>query len=285
MPEPMLPPERMAYYAQTYNLPYQLDFLSVLHSVVPFAGKRVLEVGGSIFPRELVFGELNAKQWVSVDFLDAADPSVMTEAKRKHYESVRTFTNQDPAAEVLAEDYAIIDGDVTKLEIRDHFDVTISIAAFEHVLRFGGMLDKVHAALAPGGHLISLYQPIWPCVNGHHLWGIKDKAGNEYSFATDIIPPWGHMLMLPAQLRQYLLTRTDADCADDIVEFVYHKPGINRLFYEDYVEYLDASPFRFKQVVPLRPIEPAAQYQTLLEALYPGRKRFDVTTILMQGVK
>ena len=276
-----LTPEKAAALKETYGLAYQVDFLSHINVAYPLAGKRVLEVGGTNLPRGLVLGEFGAKQWVGIEPFGTEDPR----QRNQHYRSEQIFSVTDDSAKILAADYAIIDGDVNRLGIADHFDVVISIAAFEHVLKFGGMLERVYQALRPGGHLESLYMPIWPCPNGHHLWGIKDKAGVEYNFGSFIIPPWGHLLMTPPQLRAYLLTKTDPDCADDIVHFTYHDPVINRLFVEDYAAYLDASRFARKDLLRMGQTQIPDWVQQRLTANFPGRTSFDCSTLFMRAVK
>jgi len=274
-------PEKSTALKGAYELGYQVDFLSHINTACSLEGKRVLEVGGTNLPRGLVMGEFGAKQWVGIEPFGTEDPR----QRNQHYRSEQIFSVDDDPAKILAADYAIVDGDVKKLRLVDHFDVVVSIAAFEHVLRFGTMLDRVYDALCPGGHLESLYMPIWPCPNGHHLWGIKDKAGVEYNFGSYIIPPWGHLLMNPPQLRAYLLTKTDPDCADDIVHFTYHDPVINRLFIEDYAAYLDASRFTTKALVKLGQVEIPDWVQTRLTAAFPGRTQFDHSTLFMRAVK
>lgn len=276
-----LSPEKLATLRDEYGLGYQIDFLANINLAHSLEGKRVLEIGGTNLPRELVMGEFGAKQWVGIEPFGTEDPR----QRNKHYRAERIFSVDEDPAKILAADYAIVDGDVKMMKFLDNFDVVVSIAAFEHVLKFGGMLDRVYDALSPGGHLESLYMPIWPCPNGHHLWGIKDKAGVEYNFGSYIIPPWGHLLMTPPQLRQYLLTKTDPDCADDIVHFTYHDPVINRLFVEDYAAYLDASRFPTKSLVKLGQTAIPDWVQARLAATFPGRTQFDHNTLFMRAVK
>jgi SAM-dependent methyltransferase len=284
----VLSQETLDSFGKEYDLSYQLGFLNIIDSVHPLKGLRVMEIGGSNLPRALVLDQLGAKQWICVDDLknfDLGKPRAMSDAMRNHHDTVRKFTAHDAAAEILVNDYAIIDGDICSLDIFDYFDAVVSIAAFEHILKFGGLLDRAHDALRPEGHLLSMFQPIWSCVNGHHLWGIKDKAGHEYNFASGIVPYWGHLLLTPPQLRRDLLTKTDADCADDIVSAVYNSPNINRLFFEDYVDYMNASRFRLKKVTPMGQIVVPEQVQAALEAAHPGRTCFDANTVFIHAVK
>ena len=287
----VLSQEILGSFGKKYDLTYQLDFLKIIDSLHPLKGLRVMEIGGSNLPRALVLDELGAKQWICVDdlknfVLDTPTKTrVMNDAMRDHYNTTATFTDDDTNEEILSNDYAIIDSDICHLDIFDHFDAVVSIAAFEHISKFGGLLDRTYNALRSEGHLISLFQPIWSCVNGHHLGGAKDKAGHEYDFGSGIVPHWGHLLMTPPQMRCDLLTKTDADCADDIVSKVYNSPSINRLFFEDYVDYVNASRFRIKKITPLGQRVVPEQVQAALEAAHPGRTCFDANTILIQALK
>ena len=60
--------------------------------------------------------------------------------------------------------------------------------------------------------------------------------------------------MEPDELRQAVLkTRwVFPKLADAIVDWVYKGQGVNRLFYEDYVRFLRASPFRVLHLTPAR---------------------------------
>jgi sulfatase maturation enzyme AslB (radical SAM superfamily) len=135
-------------------------------------------------------------------------------------------------------------------------------------------LDKIFQALKPGGFLFSMWSPIWSAYNGHHLPTMVDKFGKEMNFGNSPIPPWGHLLMRPPELYEYLLKFTDSESAAKIVYFVYHSPHINRLFTEDYIRFINDSRLEQKEVTGIFPSPIKPEIQRRLEELYPGRKHF-----------
>jgi hypothetical protein len=70
-----------------------------------------------------------------------------------------------------------------------------------------------------------------------------------------------------------LNTKVSAKLLEAIIEWIYVKEDINRLFYEDYVRILHASPF---EVLSLRPVRERVSHriQTELERMYTGRREF-----------
>lgn len=275
-------------FKERYGLGYQVDFLRLLDQICPLAGKRVLEIGGSNLPRALVFEGVKAAQWICVDDLSCYHDHDFLEDNqllKEHYRTTRSFKAGDDMEAALAEDYAIVDGDAADLRFKDHFDVVVSIAAFEHIHRFPTMLSRVYDALMPDGQLLSLFQPIWSCVNGHHIVGITDAAGAKIDFTTNLMPHWGHLLHTPPQLYKILCERTDEKCAADIVYEVYNSMQVNRLFFEDYVDYVEATPFRAKVVTPLGQREVPEATLEALKAAHPGRACFDASTIFIHAIK
>ena len=134
----------------------------------------------------------------------------------------------------------------------------------------------MYRALRPGGMLFTMYSPVWSAHDGHHLSPIKDKIGRRFSSAQREcpIPPFGHLLMSPPQLYRQLLKQMDAETAGRIVYQVYHSPQLNRLFSEDYIQYVNESPFHIEEsnAIFQRHLPPDVQRQ--LETKYPGRKHF-----------
>ncbi|CAN7541467.1 class I SAM-dependent methyltransferase [Phenylobacterium sp. LjRoot219] len=280
--------DHLEVFKERFGLTYQVDFLRLIDQVCPLAGKKVLEIGGSNLPRELLFDGVKASQWICVDDVTTYHEHDVREVNpllKDHYSATRTFRHSDDAAAILAEDHAIIDGDAADLNLTDHFDVVISIAAFEHVHKFAPMLDRIYDSLNVGGQLLSLFQPIWSCVNGHHIVGISDAAGNKIDFTSNLMPHWGHLLYTPPQMYKYLCERTDAKCAADIVYEVYNSTQVNRLFFEDYVDYVENSKFRAKVVTPLGQREVPEATAQALRAAHPGRTCFDANTVFIHAIK
>ncbi|MEA2101477.1 MAG: tetratricopeptide repeat protein, partial [Thermodesulfobacteriota bacterium] len=154
------------------------------------------------------------------------------------------------------------------------YDLVFSIAAFERIHKFPQALDKMYMALKPGGLLFAMFSPIWSAHNGHHLPDITDKYGKIFNFHESPIPPWGHLVMRPADLCQYLYRFTDKETADLMVYHVYNSPFINRFFTEDYMRFFWQSRFKIIKMSKMFFSETQDKTQAILEGLYPGRRHF-----------
>lgn len=275
--------ERIKLLAEEHGLSYQLAFMAEINRLNPLAGRRVLEIGGSNLPRCFVLDALGAVQWICVDHIEADHHSLWP----RHYakEGVISLSKHVVVDQLQA--YAILDGQIEDIptSFANEFDAVVSIAAFEHVLKLGSLLDRVYDVLKPGGSLVSLFSPIWSCHNGHHITDVKDKSGRIFTFNASPIPPWGHLLMRPSQLRRHLLSHTDSESADEMVHQVYHSQNVNRLFVEDYYAYLKESRFTNFELVAVMPSGIPDAIQKKLENLHPGRQRFSHQGLLIKAHK
>jgi hypothetical protein len=102
---------------------------------------------------------------------------------------------------------------------------------------------------------------------------VVDQKGRVFDFANSPIPPWGHLLMRPAELYSFLINHTDPIAAQEMVYYVYHSPHINRLFVEDYLQFLSKSSLH-GDVSLMDGKEPDPDIQEKLQTLYPGRQYF-----------
>lgn len=266
------------HYKDQYGLSGQIDFLVEMDRHFSLEGKRVLEVGGSNMPKSLLFDVLRARQWISVDRVYPEN--------RKYWPKQYMHTGVIPISEDINFDdldrHVILDGGIERLppSFAGKFDAVISMDAFEHIPKFASMLARTYSALRPGGKLLSMYSVIWSSHFGHHLWGVTDKSGKTFYIESSPIPKWGHLLMRPHEMYQYLLEHTDPEAADEIVYHVYHSEILNRLFYEDYESYFAHSPFERVEMKRFMPdTEPDPQTQQTLERLYPGRRKFGASSI------
>jgi len=100
-------------------------------------------------------------------------------------------------------------------------------------------------------------------------------------FDPQLIPRWGHLLMRPPALYAHLCTLTTPRTAAEVVHFVYNSPHINRLFAEDYIDYVRMSRFEVDTLSIAFPSPIEAGVQTKLEALYPGRRLFSTHGMMM----
>jgi len=270
-------PALQAHFGLGYHLPYLMQG----QELVGLSEMRVLEVGGSL-PRELVIDTLGATQWVALEALryweELGDSGGGTRP-------VADLSMQIHEVSSLSEitQYTILEGLIEDLPkcMEGAFDRIFSIACFEHVHTLGLALEKMHAALAPGGKLFTMFSPIWSAHDGHHLPVMRDLKGTEWSYAHSPIPPWAHLLFSPAQMEKHLRTRTDHRTAASMIYNIYHNQHINRLFTEDYIEYLQASPFSIEECQLTFNSKIPAHIQSALQARHPGKKHFSNNGLLM----
>lgn len=273
-------PELQARFGLTYHLRWAMTCQRELG----FKGKDVLEVGGSL-PEELVLGVLGARSWTALEAAEyyqeitAPGQSSLDEITSR---APRTFDALGPGP-FKPEGYQLLLGHVESLprSMEQRFDLIFSVAAFEHISRFGEALRKMYNVLKPGGWVFALASPLWSCPIGHHIPEITDAKGRTFTFHDCPIPPHGHLLLRPPELYSWLLKHTDPVTADQIVYYVHHSPQINRLFTEDYQRWCALSPFEEKQVILTGRGQVAPNVQKMLETLYPGRRAFDNAGVLM----
>lgn len=268
--DPLLP-----IVKKKYDLTYHIDYCVQAEQVVGLRGQRVLEVGGNL-PPELTRTILGASQWVAIQ-----EPEYFRESSGQNW----TFADSMPMEE--AADGNIPDDVVLLGRLEDlppalfgRFDRVFSIAAFEHIHTLGLALEIAAKAMAPGGRLFSLFAPIWTASIGHHLPFVHDSRGQVFHFGDSPIPPWGHLLMNPPELYQYLLQFTDSEAAAKMCYYTYHSPHINRLFPDDYVAFVNNSPLEGSVTKGFADPMPDDIAQRLA-AKYPGRGHFGALGLQM----
>jgi SAM-dependent methyltransferase len=282
MPNDHLSNELKAELSERFNLPYHVHQASICQELVGFHGKDVLEVGGSL-PKELVFTYLGARRWTSVETPDYGESigGITHTGTLIGTNLVKQRSFMEP---MPREDYNFFYDDIINFPeaLEKRFDLVFSLAAFEHIHKLPQALERMYAALKPGGKLFSFFSPIWSSFHGHHLPDMTDESGHFYNFNDSPIPPWGHLLLSPPQMLAYLKEHTDLKTAQKMVYYVYNANNINRFFFEDYLDFIKATPFvidRMEAIVPINHYP--EEYKTALENRYPGRKVFDKDGILL----
>ncbi|HEY9619570.1 MAG TPA: methyltransferase domain-containing protein [Crinalium sp.] len=268
-----------------FDLDWQVTMAFMCQEMVGFEGKDVLDVGG-ILPQEFVLEYLKANSWTALETLEYAES---LEEEIPGYAEVKEWIKNSEGTTAYLRDngtfakYSVVLSNIEDLPAQyySRYDLIFSTATFEHLNKFPLALEKMFAALKTGGKLCSIFSPIWSAHDGHHLRTITDKQGNTFNFANSPIPLWGHLLMRPPELYQHLCQFTDEETAEIIVNHVYYHPSINRLFTEDYLNYVKQTPFTIKHFEPVYHREISPEIQQQLEALYPGRKSFTNNGIVM----
>lgn len=270
-------PEIQKAFGLTYHVPY----LFQAESMVGLSGKDVLEVGGSL-PENLVINRLGAQRWVALEAMRYWE-EVGEQGGGTRPRADLTMRIQDVKTCQELSKYTLLEGLVENMPsgLENTFDRVFSIACFEHVHTLGLALEKMHAALKPGGKLFSMFSPIWSAPDGHHLPNMLDTNGVQWSAGKSPLSPWMHLLFSPAQMERHLVTKTDRQTASQMIYHIYHNQHINRLFTEDYIEYVQQSPFHIEALHLTFPAKIPDQIQKLLEARHPGKKHFANNGLLM----
>lgn len=269
-----------------FNLSYHVPFAYQCQKLVGFKGKNVSEVGGSL-PKEFVFDYLEVKSWSAIEapdyesFLQHVEGTPHQGSVIHHLSDTHSklgFQNRELV------DYNLFFACVEDLppEHYQKYDLIFSLSAFEHIQKLPQALEKMYLALKPSGRLFSMFSPIWSAHDGHHLPNVVDQKGREFNFyRNNPIPPWGHLLMRPAELCRYLYQITDKETADLMVYYVYHSPQINRLFTEDYVEFFQQSSFSIERIDLTFQSQASLELQASLEKFHPGRRYFSNNGLLV----
>ncbi len=277
-------PEQTAALQKEFGLSYHLPYVTAAANQVGFVGKRVVEIGGHL-PPGLVRDHLGVAQWTAVEELSYWKLIDQVEHRtRSALNEIYTKHLTEATAADLASEYVLLDGAFENAPdaLGGQFDLAFSIACFEHLSRLPKVLARAHRLLKPRGKLFAMFSPIWSAWDGHHIPKITDSQGQTFYFGkNNPIPPWGHLLLSPSQMFEFLLKKTDAAAAEEIVYYAYHAPNINRRFAEDYLRYLQLSPLKVVTCAEVfhRRIDPRLQAE--LERLHPGHKRFSLNGYLV----
>ena len=265
-----------------FELTYQVDCLERAARDDNLGGRRVLEIGGSL-PERLVLDHYGAAAWTSVDHRSAYSSAMGGEAR------------VPPRATVLESDslpardghYVAYDGDAKSLppSFDGAFDVVFSIAAFEHIADLASALQRMYAALRPGGVLLPHVGPVWSGFRGHHIFSghLKHLGPGNAEKTDDLLDrlvPWQHLIMGPTETQAWLTARYGADYAAAAVDWIYESPRINRLSFDDYRRLFAETGFLgIDRLRPSGAPVPAGWLETLAPLLairHPGRTSFEI---------
>jgi SAM-dependent methyltransferase len=260
-----------------FDLSYHIPYCAQAAKDVGFVGKKVIEIGGNL-PPAFVRDHLGVAQWTAVEelsywrLIDKAEHRVESALDKTYTKELTAAVPAD-----LDQEYVLLDGAFENAPdaLEGQFDVAFSIACFEHLSRLPKVLARAHRLLRPGGRLFAMFSPIWSSWDGHHMPKITDSRGNTFYFGkNNPIPPWGHLVLGPSEMFEYLLSKTDAAAAEEMVYYIYHAPNINRLFAEDYLRYFRTSPLKVVRCGATFPRSLPPKLQAELEHFHPGHKSF-----------
>jgi SAM-dependent methyltransferase len=114
------------------------------------------------------------------------------------------------------------------------FDAVFSVSVFEHVSDVVRSLAEIRRVLRIGGCALISFEPVWSCSYGHHL--------HHFAECADVVPPWGHLIWSPAQMRDYLSREWPLKAPlslDEAIDWVYYGDSINRINIRQFKELFD----------------------------------------------
>ncbi len=269
---------------------YQANFCADVEAMFGFAGKRVLEVGGAL-NRTFVTEDLRVKSWTAIQELGYWE----TIGRGIGDLGTIDYASFDAADPKNLGPYQVITAPIEHLpeSFYERFDLVVSMAAFTFVQQVGLALDKIYRCLVPGGAFGIITAQIWSSETGLFYHTVTDKMGRQFSSYSledhvNLVPKWGHLLMQPTSLYDYLTRYMDSEAAGKITHEIFYSRRVNRYFADDYAQFFAESPFgRYGKVntgITQRDL-PDAALQRTLEARYPGRRDFNTQAFAAYGLR
>ncbi|NCA93574.1 MAG: methyltransferase domain-containing protein [Sphingobacteriia bacterium] len=248
--------EKRRKFLEKYSISpdYHLSILSYIDENFGLRGKRILELGGSNIPREIVIKDFGVKQYVGIDYVDSwwKDPNHEIETLHSLKDFKKIFS--------LSEPYLIFSGRIDDLPdgiISDSFDIIISFSSIEHFRNISLMLKKASDVLKKGGFYFASSEPIWSSGKGHHFW-----INENYNFHVTNDFDFAHLLYSKDEfLNQFKLKNE----IEKVAYQIYDWDGINRFFYGEIEAGVLNSSFSEKHIYPFVIQEPSID---ILNKLY-----------------
>ncbi len=227
-----------------------------LDKVFPLAGKRLLDLGASIhgFALEAALD----RQVASYDGIDLDI--------RRHWS--KDLVECHGPGGVAGRLHQMNAGD---LQFDDEtFDCLLTISTFEHFLEPDVILGEMFRVLRKGGAALVTFEPIWTASNGHHL--------HHFGAVAECVPPWSHLFLAEDQMRAILeqtsWPQNQTPSVEEVLRWIYHDDGINRLGVRALQAAFERSYFAVEWIVRL-PDEhfeegPLVEYVSRLTSLEPA---------------
>lgn len=154
-----------------------------------------------------------------------------------------------------------------------------SVSVFEHLLDFEQCLAEMHRILVPGGMVYAEFGPIWSSSLGHHVYAeVNGEQARHWDPGLNPLENFSHLLQDRGEMAQALEGRVSSPLAAAILSWVYEGDGINRLFYEDYLRFVEQSPFELVHLDTDREHVPT-EVLSELKARHPQYQVFDVRNV------
>lgn len=232
--------------------------------------------------------------WVPADILRQGvlevgsdlDAKVMRELQVKGCSKVLgvnpAFTDIELAeiAPGLPEGCSLARSDMRSTRLADaSFGAIFSVSVFEHLLELDRCLMEMHRILVPGGIVYADFGPIWSSSLGHHVFANVDGVqARHWDPKLNPLENFSHLMGSPKEMGASLTGRVSDSMREAVVDWVYNSQDINRLFFEDYLRLINASPFEVVHMDVDREYVPQ-QVLLALRTRYPGYEHFDVRNV------
>lgn len=270
---------------------YQKRALLEFSKLFDTEGKRILEVGGSNIPLEVIKKYTNCQQWVCVDYLEESVLTALNtneqENENEYINHLRKYGVKDINFNVFDDEpYQIYKNSVLEIDklAQNTFDFVFSVACFEHVGQLSVALEKIRSVLKSGGKIFSAFSPIWSSSKGHHfgpIYTTKSKYPNEFDSDFD---DFFHLIREEKDILNLLEKHFSKQKAAMFYEGIYNRNYINRLFYDDYIKIFSSSKYLNFFVKPMLNRQASQNQLKMLSQKYPSRWGFeyDGMTVIME---
>ncbi|MEP3855630.1 MAG: class I SAM-dependent methyltransferase [Porticoccus sp.] len=126
----------------------------------------------------------------------------------------------------------------------ESFGVLFSVSVFEHLLEFERCLSEMFRILVPGGVVYAEFGPVWSSGLGHHVFAnVNEERARHWDPRLNPLKNHSHLLLSHDEMSQYLEGKVSKQLSEQILDWIYEREDINRLFYEDYLRIIEQSPF------------------------------------------
>ncbi len=232
-----------------YDLDYQYRELILFHTRVNLRGATLLEIGGAL-PNQLLFDELEIKEYINIESPDYIDADKGQEYSQKYSPDNRKRTiicNAESISEKIAE---------------QSIDYVFSVACFEHILNLPKALSECFKCTRKGGVLFTYFSPIYSFLEeGDHgviptSPYIKEK-------------PIGIHLLSHTSQRQKLISYgiKDPNVIQEFLGSINFNRIPNRLMYEDYERILTESPYTVLELDRIDSFNLAKKYPEIIKEI------------------
>ena len=158
------------------------------------------------------------------------------------------------------------------------FDLIFSTNAFEHIEGLDIGIENMYNLLKQGGKLSALFGPIWSCYKGHHIYWPLQNA-ETITFNNVKLSGWEHLILSEKEFKNELAKNYDNDVSEKISNWVYTRPSLNRLLYDDYKNIIDNSEFKILEFRDWHTSKyPSDELKKVLENKY-NNKNFSTVSI------